>query len=113
MAKSEFFIFGDSHPFEEVEDGVTRQILGYNDELMMVKASFKEGAIGYIHQHTQSQATYVESGEFEVQIGSEIKTLKSGDCFFVPPNIEHGAICKKAGALIDTFNPHRDDFLAE
>ena len=49
MAKSEFFIFGDSHPFEEVEDGITRQVLGYNDELMMVKASFKEGAIGYIH----------------------------------------------------------------
>lgn len=113
MAQSELFIFGKTHPTQKVEAGITRQVLGYNDELMMVKVSFKEGAIGYIHQHIQSQVTYVESGEFEVQIGSEIKTLKSGDCFFVQPNIEHGAVCKKAGALIDTFNPHREDFLAE
>ena len=113
MEQSEFFIFGETHPTKDVEEGITRQILGFNDDLMMVKVSFKEGAIGYIHQHSQSQVTYVESGEFEVQIGSEIKNLKSGDCFFVPPNIEHGAVCKKAGVLLDTFNPHREDFLAE
>jgi quercetin dioxygenase-like cupin family protein len=113
MAQSEFFILGKTHPTEKVDEGITRQVLGFNDELMTVKVSFCDGAIGYIHQHSQSQVTYVESGEFEVQIGSEVKTLKPGDCFFVPPNIEHGAVCKKSGVLIDTFNPHREDFLAK
>lgn len=109
--QSKAFLFGSEMPVEEVENGIQRQILGYNDEIMMVKASFPSGSEGYVHSHRHSQVTYVESGVFEVNINGEIKTLKAGDSFFIEPHIDHGAICTEAGSLIDVFSPKRDDFL--
>lgn len=105
------FIFGADTPKEIVDKGITRQMLGYNEQIMMVRVWFETGAQGYIHSHVHSQVTYVESGEFEVTVGSETKTLVAGDCFFMEPHAEHGAICKQAGVLIDVFSPLREDFL--
>ncbi len=107
------FILGKDTPTEVVQEGITRQILGFNDQIMMVKVWFEEGAEGYLHDHMHSQVTYVEAGEFEVTVGEETKTLVEGDCFFMRPNVPHGAVCKKAGVLIDVFSPHREDFLED
>ncbi len=109
--QSKKFLLAAEEPIEQVEEGIKRQMLGYNDDIMMVKAIFEEGSIGYIHQHFHTQVTYVESGEFEVTVGDEVKLLSAGDSFFMEPNVPHGAVCKKAGALIDVFTPKRDDFL--
>ncbi|MFK7829610.1 MAG: cupin domain-containing protein [Congregibacter sp.] len=100
-------------PKEEIGVGIKRQILGFNNQIMMVKVCFEAGAEGYLHSHYHSQVTYVESGEFDVTVGEETKVLVGGDCFFMQPNIRHGAICKKAGVLIDVFSPLREDFLEE
>ena len=35
----------------------------------------------------------------------------TGDSFYVHPNLEHGAVCRSAGVLIDVFSPMREDFL--
>ena len=90
-----------------------RQILGFNDSLMLVKACFKEGSIGYTHSHPHSQLAYVESGVFEFTIGKETRTLKTGDCAYIPPDVEHGAVCVEAGVLLDFFSPLREDFLED
>ena len=37
--------------------------------------------------------------------------LKTGDSFYIPPNVLHGAICTEAGELIDVFSPIREDFM--
>ena len=105
------FVLGDEAEKEDVGGGIVRQIMGYNDDLMLVRVNFSEGAIGYTHAHPHSQVAYVESGVFEFTTGDETKTLKAGDCAYVPPNVEHGAICKEAGVLLDIFNPAREDFL--
>lgn len=105
------FLSGADTPTEVVDEGITRQLLGFNSQIMMVKVWFEQGAQGYIHSHFHSQVTYIESGEFEVTVGTETKTLVAGDCFFMEPNAEHGAICKQAGVLIDVFSPLREDFL--
>jgi quercetin dioxygenase-like cupin family protein len=107
------FVFGGELITEPVAPGVTRKIMGFNNQIMMVKVYFDEGSEGYVHSHFHSQVAYVESGEFDVTVGEEMKTLVAGDCFFMEPNISHGAICKKAGVLIDVFSPMREDFLAE
>ena len=78
---------------------------------MMVLVKFEEGGIGAPHSHPHSQTTYVESGEFEVQMGAEMKILRSGDCFLASPNTVHGVVCKQAGMLVDVFSPVREDFL--
>ena len=64
-----------------------------------------------MHKHYHSQVTYVESGEYELTIGGEVKTMKGGDAFYIPPNVMHGAVCTKSGVLIDVFSPIREDFM--
>jgi quercetin dioxygenase-like cupin family protein len=99
------------YEWEEVAPGVSRQITGYNDTIMMVLVKFEKDAIGTAHSHPHSQSTYVESGEFEVQMGDKIQVLKKGDCFIAPPDTIHGVVCKSAGMLVDVFSPVREDFL--
>lgn len=109
--QSEKFIFSNNYDWETVALGMRRKFMGFNDEIMMVKVEFDKGGIGVRHKHVHSQTTYVVSGKFEVSIGKEKQILNSGDGFYVPPHIEHGAICLEAGILIDVFSPVREDFL--
>jgi quercetin dioxygenase-like cupin family protein len=108
--QSEHFLFDKDVPIEDIGGGIKRQILGHNDELMLVKAIFEDGAVGYQHNHPHSQVTYVESGVFDVIIDGVTKQQSAGDSYFIPPNVMHGATCLKAGVLLDMFSPIREDF---
>ena len=105
------FIENKDLPWEPIDTGVRRKIMAYDDKLMVVKVEFKKGGIGSLHQHHHSQITHVESGIFEVEIGDEKKILASGDAFYIPPNVMHGAVCLEDGVLIDVFSPMREDFI--
>ncbi|BFM08497.1 cupin domain-containing protein [Halioxenophilus aromaticivorans] len=105
------FVCAEGTEKEDLGGGITRQVLGYNEQIMMVKVWFEQGSEGYIHSHFHSQVTYIAKGRFEVTVGDEVKTLEEGDCFFMEPNIAHGALCKEAGLLIDVFSPCREDFI--
>ncbi len=107
------FLYGDSIAMEDVDPGIKRQILGHNDDLLLVKAVFESGAEGYQHEHYHSQVSYIESGVFDVTIDGVTKRQKAGDSYFVPPNVRHGAICIEAGALLDMFSPIREDFFED
>lgn len=108
---SKEFLLDENQEWEVVGEGVKRKIMGFDDKIMLVKVDFAEGGIGYKHAHYHSQVTYVEGGEFEFSIGDETKLVKGGDSVYIPPNVLHGAICKKAGILIDVFSPIREDFM--
>ena len=108
---SKEFIKGDEIEWETVAEGVQRQIMGYDDKIMLVNVKFDEGGVGSLHEHYHSQVTYVVSGEFKLTIGEETKIMKGGDSFYIPPHVMHGAICLKAGVLIDVFSPIREDFM--
>ena len=110
---SEPFMFGELTPKENVGEGLTRQLFGYDDSILMARVEFEEGAEGYVHAHPHSQVSYVESGEFDVFINGEEKRLGPGDSFYIHPNLDHGAVCRKAGVLLDVFSPVREDFLNE
>jgi quercetin dioxygenase-like cupin family protein len=111
MEQSKAFQIEDEIIWEYADKGITRQIFGSNNDIMMVKVKFEKGAIGAVHQHIHTQASYVESGVFEITIDGVKKVLKAGDGFFVEPNLWHGAEALEAGVLIDVFNPMRADFL--
>ena len=100
--ESNNFQFEAEMLWESAGEGIVRQIMGYNDNLMMVKVKFETGAIGTPHTHPHTQTTYVASGVFE---------LTTGDGVYMKPGILHGCICLEAGVLIDTFSPMREDFL--
>ena len=97
--------------YEETGPGVRRSLVAYNDDLMLVKVEFEAGAVGALHQHVHSQISYVESGEFEVTVGSEVRMLRAGDTFYAAPNVPHGVVARQAGTLLDSFSPLRLDFL--
>jgi len=108
---SNVFIQDDDISWEAVGPGVRRKILAYDDSIMLVKADFETGGVGPIHQHFHSQTTYIESGEFAVTIGDETKVLRTGDAYYIPPHVPHGATALQAGVLLDMFSPIREDFM--
>lgn len=107
------FIVNNDIPWEQMDTGVKRKIMAYDDNLMVVKVSFDKGGIGNLHQHHHSQITHIESGKFEVEIDGVKKLLSAGDGFYIPPNTIHGAVCMEAGVLIDVFSPMREDFITD
>jgi len=105
------FINNADIAWQEMSKGVRRKIMAYDDKLMVVKVEFEKGGIGPLHQHHHSQITHIESGVFEVEIAGEKKILQTGDAFYIPSNVLHGAVCREAGVLIDVFSPMREDFI--
>lgn len=110
---SKLFMKGSEQARVDVGEGIVRQILGFDDSLLLARVSFENGSIGYTHAHPHSQVAYIESGVFDFSIGSEARRMEAGDCVYIPPNAEHGAVCVEAGVLLDIFSPCREDFLPE
>lgn len=108
--RSGTFISGEK-PWEYTGTGVTRQIMGYDGQVMMVKVKFEKGAAGTLHTHYHTQTTYVESGKFEFTVGNEKKVVKAGDGIYMEPDVLHGCVCLEPGILVDCFAPMRADFL--
>jgi quercetin dioxygenase-like cupin family protein len=109
--RSELFMRSGELAWEELGGGVQRQLLGYDETVMLVRVRFARGAVGTRHRHPHRQTTFVESGRFEVEIGGERRVLEQGDGFFVPPDVEHGVVALADGVLTDVFAPAREDFL--
>jgi quercetin dioxygenase-like cupin family protein len=111
MIRSNNYIAESTVEWEQVNEGMRRQILGFDDSIMMVKVEFLKGGEGPVHSHVHSQCSYVVSGVFEFNIDGIKKVVKHGDGLYMEPNIPHGVNCLEAGLLIDTFSPMRADFL--
>ena len=109
--RSESFIFAKDKPWEPAGEGVTRQVLGYDGQVMVVKVKFEKGAVGTPHTHYHTQTTYVASGKFEFTVGGKTLVVSAGDGVYIEPDVLHGCKCLEAGLLIDCFSPMRADFL--
>ena len=109
--ESKTFFKGNEMKWDEMGGGVSRQIMGFNTQIMMVKVKFDKGSLGSSHHHFHSQTTYVVSGKFEFTAGEEKMTITQGDAVYLKPNIPHSALCIEEGILIDVFSPMREDFL--
>ena len=106
-----FFQHDADLAWEATEPGVKRKIMAYGEDLMVVRVVFAAGAVGKAHQHPHRQASYVESGIFDVTIDGRTSRLHAGDTFFVPSGLVHGVVAVEAGQLIDSFTPIRAEFL--
>src|SRR5437660_2091093 len=97
------FVRLEECPFEDLGGGMRRRILAHGGGMMQVEVQFDEGAVGALHSHPHEQLTYVLSGEFEFTIGGETCVVRAGDTLYKRPGIEHGCVCRRAGALLDTL----------
>lgn len=106
---------GSLTPIINLKPGLQRQILGYNDNLMLVKVIFGPEMVGQrppLHRHHNTQSSYIVSGKFEMHCGdNDVVVLGPGDSFYVEPDTPHEAYCLEPGVIIDSFNPIREDFL--
>jgi len=107
------FFIDKKNEWEFFAVGVLRKIMGYNNNLMMVKVKFEQDTKVPAHQHPHVQCSLIESGKFEVTIGNSSMLLEKGDGFFVPSNVQHHVKAIEAGIIIDSFNPAREDFIKE
>ena len=114
-AESPNYIIGNDNPVTQVKPGLKRQILGYNENLMLVKVIFGPEMVGQkppLHSHHQSQSSYIVSGRFEFHCGDkETVILGPGDSYYIEPDTPHEVWCLEPGVIIDGFNPFREDFL--
>ena len=105
------YILDKDKEWEPAGEGVTRKIMGYDGQVMLVKVKFEKGAVGTPHAHYHTQTTYVASGKFEFDIEGKKKIVSAGDGIYIEPDALHGCVCLEPGILIDCFSPMRADFL--
>ncbi|WP_371193837.1 cupin domain-containing protein [Glaciecola sp. SC05] len=113
MNQAKFFI-NDEAEWESVEAGIKRKILPFTDGLMAVCVSFEKGAVGTVHSHDiHDQIAICLQGAFEVNLAGEKRVIKAGDAFLAGKGTPHGVVALEDDSrLLDTFNPHRDDFVS-
>jgi quercetin dioxygenase-like cupin family protein len=109
MASKQFIPTNEG--WEDLGCGVSRQIMGWDKQLMMVKVRLEKQAVGAPHAHPHTQSTYCIDGVFEFTIDGVKTVIKKGEGLYIAPNQQHGTTCLEAGTLLDVFSPYREDFL--
>ena len=111
MAKDDAFFAAGAGEWTSPEPGVTRRVMSYRGEMMMVEVVFENGAVGAMHAHPHVQASYVAEGSVDVTIDGVKQTLAKGSSFIVAPNLVHGVVALEPSRLIDVFTPMRETFV--
>lgn len=106
-------IFAPSHAStpSAPEPGMLRQLLAYNEKMMLVRHHFTKGWKGTCHSHPHEQLVYVVTGCILFQGGEETVELRSGDSVIVEGNIEHQATALEDSEVLDVFVPFREDYV--
>ena len=104
-------VFHGDAALNDLGGGVSRRVLAYTAQLMIVEVNFEAGARGSVHTHPHCQNTYVRSGRFRFEVDGEFVEVGPGDTLAFPPDIPHGTLCLEAGTLLDIFAPMREDFV--
>jgi quercetin dioxygenase-like cupin family protein len=92
------------------EPGMQRQVLAYNQKVMLVRHHFLKGWKGTSHRHAHEQAVYVVSGRIQFDGGDERIELRTGDSVIVEGNVEHQATALEDSEVLDVFAPYREDY---
>jgi quercetin dioxygenase-like cupin family protein len=110
-----------SHQIKNVvkkKDAIKKQFLGVDFEIlaighksMVTKMLFKRTDNPPLHKHPNEQNGYVISGHYKLLIGDKEYSIKSGDSYSIPANIDHSIIIIEPGEIIDVFTPIRQDYL--
>ena len=112
MGAPKIFAQAGAGDWTPTPDGNMRRVILHTDELMLVEFMFEKGGEGWPHSHPHVQSSYVAEGRFEVTIDGRVETISAGGAFIVPSGLVHGVRALEKGRLIDSFTPHRAEFLA-
>lgn len=93
------------------ESGLTRQVLAYSDQLMLVRHLMEKGWVGARHSHPHEQLVYVVNGHIRFTGDEATFDARTGDSFVVPGGVEHQACAIEASEVLDVFTPCREDYV--
>jgi quercetin dioxygenase-like cupin family protein len=87
-----------------------RQVLAYNQDLMLVRHHFVKGWKGARHSHPHEQLVYVVSGCILFDADGKTVELRGGDSVIVEGAVEHQATALEDSEVLDVFVPYREDY---
>ena len=97
--------FNRLEPFEGI------RILACSGERMTVSVlTFEAQSEIPSHTHPHEQVGMVLEGELFFKIADEERTLRAGDVYLMPPNVEHSVRAPVASKVMDVFSPRRTEY---
>ncbi len=100
----------ETMPAEKLSDTISRQYI-YGSQSMLVKWTFKKGAVVPLHHHVNEQITWIPEGLAKLNSQGKTFLLKAGDVIVIPPNVPHEFIALEDTIDIDIFTPARQDWI--
>lgn len=102
----------DTVPEEKLSDKITRQyVMGPSS--MIVKWTFKKGAVVPLHFHPSEQITWIISGLAQVKSQGKTFLLKEGSIIIFPAYVPHEFTILEDTIDIDYFTPIRNDWITQ
>ena len=115
LRKIQYFISLKKAPMIKQMKGLETTILTgmHGEKMMMVLSATLPGHSVPSHSHPHEQIGMVYSGKAVLRIGGEERTVKKGDFYRIPANVQHGDTCigEKPFVMLDIFHPVREDFI--
>ena len=111
MSASDYFVNPEQCSHYEIFPGVDIHTMA-GKHVMLSVVEMKPHAVVEPHHHHHEQIGVLLEGELTFTIGGEEQTLRPGQMWRIPGDVEHKAIAGPHGAkALDVFNPVRDDYL--
>jgi len=95
---------------EKISDKITRQYV-MGAQTMLVKWTFKKGAVIPLHFHPNEQITWITEGSAEVKSQGKTFIVKAGAVIIFPAYVPHEFMILEDTIDIDFFSPVRSDWL--
>ncbi len=99
----------DTIAARELAEGVEIQAIP-GERMTMVRFRLQKGAPVPEHSHPHEQIGVVVSGEIEMTVDGETRTLGPGSAWCIPSDVVHSARCLADDTVVlECFSPPRED----
>jgi quercetin dioxygenase-like cupin family protein len=105
-----FFQAGGLPAIDMLEGLTLRPVVGTNVMVSFVR--YEPHVEAPLHAHVEEQIFIALEGEFEMELGGEVRTMRPGDGALIPSWVTHRVKAgPQGGYQIDIFNPPRQGLL--
>jgi quercetin dioxygenase-like cupin family protein len=111
MPDIEYFIDPEVCPEREIFPGVNIHTMA-GRQMMLSVVDLQPNSVVELHHHHHEQIGILLEGELIFTIGGQQRTLRPGQMWRIPGDVEHKAIAGPQGAkALDVFSPIREEYL--
>ena len=110
MSAADEVIKSDDSKTVSPEPGLARQVMSYNQSVMLVRNKMEAGWVGGAHSHPHDQVVFVVSGAIQLTVAGVPHALSAGDSLLVAGGTVHQATAGQPSVVLDIFTPYREDY---